>query len=348
MPDFVLNVESGREVSILQLTDMQIINPGEARSERRLNGNTTPLTEKDLYEKCYKYIEKAIKDADPDLIIITGDFIYGEFDDSGENFKKLINFVESFNIPWAPVFGNHDNESMKGVTWQCEQFENAENCLFKRGTTTGNGNYSIGIAQDGKLIKIIFMMDSNGCGAAYEDYYGALDANGNPLTYNANEKVKISAGFAYDQMDWLEQECIRIDDRSGHCVSKFLATHIPIMEFAKGAFASGYQTTDEADNDELYTLSIDKDPKYNDFGTKGEVFKGIYDATGLWRVMKENNFDGVFVGHSHKNSLSVLYDGIRLTFGLKTGTFDRYDSSMLGGTEIALTENTFTVKHLYY
>ena len=72
--------------------------------------------------------------------------------------------MDSFNIPWAPIFGNHDNESAKGVAWQCEQLEKAQNCLFKRGSLTGNGNYSIGLVdENGKIRRIIYMLDSHGC-----------------------------------------------------------------------------------------------------------------------------------------------------------------------------------------
>lgn len=75
------------------------------------------------------------------MIIITGDLVYGEFDDKGTCLLELIKFMESFDIPWAPVFGNHDNESQKGADWQCEQLEKAGNCLFRQRTLTGNSNY---------------------------------------------------------------------------------------------------------------------------------------------------------------------------------------------------------------
>ena len=62
---------------------------------------------------------------------MTGDIIYGEFDDKGTSLINLINAMESFGIPWAPVFGNHEQESMKGADWQSEQLENAEHCLSR-------------------------------------------------------------------------------------------------------------------------------------------------------------------------------------------------------------------------
>ena len=345
--DFTLEVESGRDVVILQLTDTQIIDAGQARTMERL-GNKNPLTEQGLYTNCYRYIEDAVKETKPDLILMTGDLIYGEFDDSGKIFQGLVAYMESLGIPWAPVFGNHDNESMMGVTWQCEQLEQAENCLFKRNTLTGNGNYSIGIVQDGQLIKTIFMMDSNGCTHAFADGYGALNEAGQPLTYNAGEKIKTEIGFGADQIDWLEAKSKAIDAATGGTVGKLLAFHIPISQFATGASESGYQSNYGLDNAELYTIGEDVAAQNGDFGTKGEAFKGIHSEYGLWNILKKYNFEGVFCGHSHKNSVSILYDGIRLTFGLKTGTFDRYLSSELGGTKITVNKDLLEVEHVYY
>lgn len=346
--DFTVEVESDRYVRLLQLSDTQILDVGQARFEGRLGSTNPPIIYDEVYDKCFKYIENAIVRTKPDLILFTGDLVYGEFDDSGKWFLKLIEYMDSFQIPWAPVFGNHDNESMKGVTWQCEQLENSEYCLFKRGDITGNGNYSIGIVQDKKLIKAIYMMDSNGCSNAFKDGYGATDENGNPLTYNDGEKVKTSIGFGADQIEWLANSSKKIDETLGYKVTKFLGMHIPLAEFAKAAYEAGYQSSNSTSNDETYKIGVDVVAKNGDFGEKGEKFKGAHTVSGLWNVLKQNNFDGVFVGHSHKNSVSILYDGIRLTFGLKTGKFDRYLDNSLGGTQIQVNDDGFTVNHLYY
>ena len=130
--DFVVKVK-GKEPVILQLTDTQIIDASQARTQNRLKEDEKKYWETDkLEERCYSFIRETISETKPDLILITGDLVFGEFDDSGTSFSSFINFMESFNILWAPVFGNHDNESFKGVDWQCQQLERAKNCLFKR------------------------------------------------------------------------------------------------------------------------------------------------------------------------------------------------------------------------
>ncbi len=91
--------------------------------------------------ECYGHIRSLVAQTNPDLIFITGDVVYGEFDDSGRSLEQFCAFMNGLCIPWAPVFGNHDNESARGVAWQCDLLESGEYCLFRRGNVTGNGNY---------------------------------------------------------------------------------------------------------------------------------------------------------------------------------------------------------------
>ena len=334
--DFVVQAEEGQEFRILQLTDTQIIDPGQSRYPERI-GDTTPITDEVLYKEVFYYIEEAIKRTDPDLIIMTGDIVYGEFDDSGEILCKIVDYMESFGIPWAPVWGNHDNESIKGVTWQCAQFENAEHCLFKRGEITGNSNYTIGVKQGDKLIKVIYMMDSNGCGEGKS--YSYMPSFGE---YNQDEKIVTAAGFGNSQLEWLDTTCTNITNSLGYTPSKFAAFHIPIKEYSDAATIKGYQSSDA--QKEFYI----RDESGEDFGKKYESIRGM-NVPDFWMLLKKHSFDGVFVGHNHTNNFSIVYDGIRLTCGLKTGEHDRNRNDMKGGTLITVAAGgeSFTVEHCY-
>ena len=70
--DFVLQACEGREFRILQLTDIQIIDPGQSRYPERIN-NITPISDEQLYADCFHYIKSTIEKAKPDLILMTGD-----------------------------------------------------------------------------------------------------------------------------------------------------------------------------------------------------------------------------------------------------------------------------------
>ena len=85
--DFILEIEEDREIRILQLTDTQIIDAGQCRTEDRLNSTAKQRWATNTIESnCFNYIRDTIEMTNPDLILITGDIIYGEFDDTGNRF----------------------------------------------------------------------------------------------------------------------------------------------------------------------------------------------------------------------------------------------------------------------
>lgn len=324
--NFRIDVNHNNEIKILQITDMQIIDATQQRYEGRLSQSAIEkwIPEKNE-ENIYSHIRYLIRETNPDLIIITGDITYGEFDDSGRTQLEFIDFMDSFKIPWAPIYGNHDNETHKGIDWQCEQYANAKYCLFERGSVSGNGNYSIGIYQDNKLKKVIYMLDSNGCG-----------------------QLHIEPGFREDQLDWLRGQAEEIRQNSPQ-VTAFAAFHIPTIDFSDALIAAGYQKDYDAWEGDFEKYEIGKDipAKNGDFGKKWERLKYKYNKP-LHSLFKECSIDGVFAGHLHTDNFSVLYDGIRYTFGLKTGVFDYRDEEALGGTLITLQKDLFEVKHIYY
>lgn len=325
MVDFVLEVEKDRSFRILQITDTQIIDAAQARYEDRLGSfEKIKWATNTIETNCFNYIRDLVHATNPDLIIITGDLVYGEFDDSGTSFRKYVRFMDRFRIPWAPIFGNHDNESLMGVDWQCEILEKAGHSLFKRGNVTGNSNYTIGLKQGNAIKRVIYMMDSNGCGNTKDP------------------KVKRAVGFAEDQLEWFDETAGRI----GNGVKSFVCYHIPTEEFAMAAVSADYQKTPEENI--TYTIGTDVPSRNGDFGRRGEIFKGLHRVPGLLDLFKKHCVDGVFTGHSHLNSISVMYEGIRWTFGLKTGTYDRFSPEQLGGTFIEVKpDNTFTAEHIY-
>ena len=145
--DFVVKLSTNRrKVRLLQITDTQIIDAQQRRTPDRLRQDEIIAWSSDKFNENFgNHLKSLITQANPDLIFITGDMVYGSFDDSGKTFSWLCNFMDSFCVPWASVFGNHDNESQKGVEWQCSMLENTKYGLFKKGSVSGNGNYTVGI-----------------------------------------------------------------------------------------------------------------------------------------------------------------------------------------------------------
>ena len=166
--DFVLEVESGRDVKILQLTDIQIIDSDQQRYKGRLHSWSIDKWKPEYMEdRAFKYMRNVMKETSPDLIVLSGDNIYGEFDDNGTSLKALVEEMDSYKIPWTFTFGNHDNETKIGVEATVKEYLKSKYCMFTRGpveknengeeyfTVAGNGNFNIGITQGGKLTEVV-------------------------------------------------------------------------------------------------------------------------------------------------------------------------------------------------
>lgn len=305
MIDFLVKIPKNKTPVILQLSDPQLIDSSQVLPGR-LSKEESAYWEKDKKEeRCFSFIRETVKNTSPDLILIAGDLIYGEFDHDGSALKDFIGFMESFKIPWAPVFGNHETESDMGADWQCAQLMNAENCLFKQRTLTGNGNYTVGIKQGDKLLRIFYMLDSNA---------------GKPSPRSlANGHSQYRIGFGEDQISWYTKSMKQV--RSFSPSTKFtFVFHIPISAFEKAYKKYGYASL-SAKN---CPIDIDhyNDKEIEDFGYILKPFWGWDEEETVWKGFKEFGVDSICVGHNHEVCASVVYEGVRFQFGLKSSTYD--------------------------
>ena len=323
--DFVLELgedRKGDEIRILQLTDMQIIDSSQCRTPDRLRHDEIEAWRRDTINgNCFNHIKSLVVQTKPDLIFFTGDIVYGQFDDSGETLAKLIEFMDGFCIPWTVVFGNHDNESKIGVQAQCRMYAEGKYCMFKRGTVSGNSNFTVGITVGGELKRVMYMLDS----------HGALK----------------KADIYPDQLEYISQMALNLQEKYGTVASGFMAFHIPVDYFKKAAYDKGY-ATDERQN---FNIGVDVEQKdddmgflYEDCGTGGCINTDEKFA----EFLKLGNVKGVFVGHHHNVCTSIKNDGIRWVFGLKTGQYDYHIGGQIGGTLITINkDNTdFKVQHI--
>lgn len=302
--DFIVSVPAERQAVVLQLTDPQIIDASQARTADRLSPVLQEYWAADKKEeRCYSYLREIITETKPDLILVTGDIVYGQFDDNGSAFAEFVAFMESFGIPWAPVFGNHENESKMGVDWQCEQFVNAEHCLFVQRELHGNGNYTVGIEQGGKLTRVFFMLDSNGCGEPSKKT-------------QENKQMRIDPGITTKQSNWYKGVIAEIKGLSPDTKLSF-AFHIQ-MDVWEDAFAL-YGTN----GSEPVFIDYAENKREGDFGYIGYEHGGAWDTSGkVWKSLKQLGVDSIFIGHEHANSASIVYEGIRLQYGMKSSAYD--------------------------
>lgn len=279
--------------SVLQITDVHILNDEK----------------KD--EKAFRDITKMVDAAKPDLIVVTGD-ITSEADNLTA-IKTFGAFMETLEIPWAFVYGNHDAEGDADKDAIDEYLLSLEYCVYERGdpAITGHGNYYRNVTDaSGKPIMTLFMMDSN----MYDEANGGYDH------------------FHEDQIEWYKNTVQSIAEETNGDASKVVPSlaffHIPMQEF-KTAYDAA-----KKDGGKLFGYRFEDEcpPTQDD-----QMFETMVEL---------GSTKGVFVGHDHMNNYEVEYSGIRLCYGLSCD-HNIYLVPMRGGNLINIkADGSFTTQKL--
>lgn len=295
------------DFTILLLTDTQLwMSPGQNSA-------------------CYEQIRKLVKETKPDMLATVGDNISGVT--SRFLIKEWINVMDSFQLPWTVVFGNHDNEiPMTTLNWQGDQFLKSEYCLFQKGPSNlyGCGNYAVNITENGSPVYTLFFLD-----------------NGRYFEYEDGSKKEIYMG--YEQIAWYEWNVKKIAKASGFVVPSMVFSHFALPEMKTAVEQLG--VWNEADG----SYSI---PSKYGFGECAYLPGCSPVNSGFFDKCKElGSTTHIFCGHDHENNASVTYDGITMTYGLKTGPSPTpwNHAKVTGGTTITIStadrDTSVTVKH---
>lgn len=308
--------ETDREFKILQLTDIHI-------------GAGGASIKKDTY--AIKAVSELVHRTKPDLVIVTGDMVFpvpfmsGTFDNKREA-KMFIKLMQQLNVYWAVSFGNHDTEvysfyNRQQIAKYYESFTRAASevgdgtkCLFTRGEANifGEGNYIINVAdknrgEEGKKVitQSLIIMDSN----AYTD-------NSVLWTYD---------NIHADQIAWYKREVLRVSSiskaRGGSDIVKSLVFfHIPMQEYNDAWQEFKNNNHEDTENVKYNQEDANAYGGKVGFGWAGEKeeksWGGKYPDLMFETALDLKSTQGFFVGHDHFNNFSVVYKGIRLTYGL--------------------------------
>ncbi|NMP38336.1 MAG: hypothetical protein GX051_09515 [Clostridiales bacterium] len=264
-------------------------------------------------KQCFGEIEALVSRSQPDFIVMVGDNVSGvtaRFD-----IDKLIKLMDSFKIPWAPVFGNHDNEiPMNSLNWQGDKYEEAEYCVFGKGPSNlyGCGNYAVNITENGKAIETLFLLD-----------------NGRYIKYDDGSTKEIYMG--YEQMAWYKWNVEGIAKTQGKAVPSMVFTHFAPPEMREAV--EKLSSLDEGSG--VYTVK----PEYGSgkctyLPSSAPVDSGFFDLCKTLGSTKH-----MFFGHDHENTASLTFEGITMTYALKTGVSPKpwNFAEQTGGTLITLT-----------
>lgn len=265
-------------------------------------------------EIMHNEITYLVEQTKPDLITLTGDQTW-----SNENLislKRLIHWLDGYQIPWAPVFGNHDygNTKDSAVLSQnkcCDLYERSKYCLFDRGPTNigALGNYAVNIMEDGKLYKTLYMLD-----AGYNDI------------------------ITIKQIEWMAWNAEGLKQANGgDYAASMVFMHKPIPEYRTAYLHYLYEYGD------VEVVGETPEVHYSLFGT---------EQNGFFDVAKSIGVTDVICGHQHGNRFTLKYEDVRLTFALKTGELGGYYASeninLNGATTFTLSGvNTVNISCTY-
>lgn len=292
---------------ILQITDVHILNDEK----------------KDA--KAFKTIDAMVETTNPDMIMFTGDLTSEK--ENFTAFKTMCEYLESFNIPWAFVFGNHegldikyapdeviDPEKIADRQTLSDYLETLPNCIYEAGdeNVDGMGNYYYNVKDDnGNVITSLIMMDSH----SYDEENNGYDH------------------FHDNQIEWYENTvktiAREVNGDESEVVPSLAFFHVPMKEYM-----TAYDEAKGTDN-RLWGFRFPKED-----GTPA------VDDQMFEKMVELGSTKGCFAGHDHMNNFSVNYQGIRLTYGLSCD-HNIYLVPLRGGVLINVkNDGSFTTQHL--
>lgn len=283
---YTFNVDAEDDFRILQITDVHI-------------GGGAFSIGKDA--KALDAVEKLVRAAKPDLVVVTGDVAYpfplqsGSFNNlrESEMFAKL---MEKLEVYYTISFGNHDTESYSFYDRNdlYEFYSDEKYCLIDRADNADGINYAVNIAdaETGRIIQTLYMMDTH----AY-----VKDGNGLFDRYD---------GLHENQIVWYRSEVERMNSINAAFgdVESLLFMHIPFVEYETAW--QEYREAGSKDTENVtYFYGEALEPDEN-------VCHSMYDDDMFETILELGSTKGVFVGHDHLNYYSLEYKGVRLTYGM--------------------------------
>lgn len=247
-------------------------------------------------------VEALVASVKPDLVIIAGDicgpgYIHAETtDDVRFVVDAVTEPMEKRGIPWAHVYGNHDDNYGVPNAVQQPVYESYPYCVSKTGPADidGTGNYFLPIydAAGKDVLFGVWGMDSHHSMPEFcEDFNIPADTrffHSSPAASGDYDGVRTSQVF------WYWQTSKELEVHCGHKIPSLMYMHIPTPEHAlavlhKNALGcTGYHLEEVA-------CAI--------------VNHGLFSA-----CLQRGDVKAIFCGHEHENNFCIEYCGIKLGY----------------------------------
>lgn len=312
--------QPNKDFKILNLTDFQLM-AGELEADHPRG-------------KIFRYtLEELIKRTSPDLITISGDVAWGGDYDA---LMVLGPIIDKYEIPWATLWGNHDQDrGLERLDRSIGFLRENKYFTYEDGPKElGRGNYIIQIMEGERIVHALIMMDTH---------------DRVPKLGTGIENDKSWAKLTKEQIEWYKEQIKELEALG--CPESTLIVHIPIYAY-RDAFQRAFKS--ELEPKDITPIQSENGECWNEgykdsFGVKYEDICSYYENDGVFEVIKElGHTKNVICGHDHVNNFSINYEGVRLTFALKTGPGCYWNENLNGGTTFEIdNDGHLFVKHEY-
>ncbi len=236
----------------------------------------------------------------PDLVLLNGDNVAAFTDKKmfGDLLSQVVSPMEDRHIPWAHVFGNHDQTAEVPKDYQEAEYEKYPWCVSKAGPDDlpGSGNYFLPVLDEkGEPVFGVWGLDSQ------QD----LRTQTVPLRYPGDlywdvlMPSTINSGSDYDlirfeQVMWYWNTSVELEKLCGRRIPSLMMFHIPLIEF-RAILLNAHRTLLRGE--------------YNERLSTSEINSGLFAA-----VFQRGDVRAIFAGHDHINTFDGIYCGIRMGY----------------------------------
>ncbi|MBQ8334156.1 MAG: metallophosphoesterase family protein [Clostridia bacterium] len=264
---------------------------------------------------------------DPDLVLFCGDNAKACKSDRElhDYLAVLVGHLEEKKIPWAHVYGNHDDEGENTLTRAQQQdvYEAFPYCISKAGPAEvkGVGNYVLPVypADESRSDPVfaVWGLDSG----AYVDDEGlaGYQARLGHTMYRGQPESNY-AYMPFSQILWYFDTSEEIERYAGHKVPGLAYFHIPLQEF--------------------YEVALNPEETGMTGEMREEVCAGPLNSGMFTAMIERGDIKAVCCGHDHCNDYAGTFCGICLAYAANIGYDTYHHDDMMGGRVFVIREET--------
>lgn len=268
-------------------------------------------------------METVIKREDPDLVLFAGDNSLSCTTQTvlRNYLTAMTGYLEENQIPWAHVYGNHDDEGALSREKQQVVYEEFAYCMSQAGPEDikGVGNYVIPVySSDESRTDPVFAVWGLDSGSYVTDKgLAGRQATLNRTMYQGQSGTTY-AYMPFTQIRWYYNTSEEIEAYAGHKVPGMAFFHIPLQEF--------------------YEIWLNKDQTGTEGTKQDPVCAGPLNSGMFTAMIERDDIKAVVCGHDHINDYAGEFCGIQLCYASNIGYDTYHDDSMMGGRVLVIKE----------